>query len=302
MADGRILIGTCSWSDKSLLDSGKFYPPEAATPEGRLRYYARHFPIVEVDSSYYAIPAQRTAALWTERTPDGFVFDVKAFRLFTGHPTGADALPRDLRGALPQKQRLYYRDVPAEARDALWEQFTSALVPLASAGKLGVVLLQFPPWFRPGRESEAHLEECRARLADRRVAVEFRHAAWLAPERRQRTLAMLRDLRAAYVCVDEPQGFPSSVPPVAAVTSDVAVVRFHGRNARTWEARGLASSAERFDYVYSDAELDEWVPRLRALAEEAREVHALMNTNYQDQGVVNARRLQLRLFGDGAAD
>jgi uncharacterized protein YecE (DUF72 family) len=298
MDRSRILIGTCSWTDKSLVDSGRFYPPEAGTAETRLRYYADHFPIVEVDSSYYAMPSRRNAALWTERTPDGFLFDVKAFRLFTQHPTGLQVLPRDLRDAVPKKDRLYYRDVPPDARDALWDEFKSALLPIGSAGKLGVVLLQFPPWFKPGAPAEAHLRECRQRLDGHRLAVEFRNAAWLAPDRRDRTFAMLRDLSASYVCVDEPQGFASSVPPVTAVTADVAVVRLHGRNAATWEAKGLASSADRFNYVYSDEELDEWTPRIRELARDARSVHVLVNTNYQDQGIVNARRLQLRLFED----
>lgn len=185
--------------------------------------------------------------------------------------------------------------MPEEVKDGLWERYRRALTPLVSGGRLGMVLLQFPAWFRPGREAGAHLEGCRGRLAGPRVAVEFRHGGWLARERREATFALLRRLDAAFVCVDEPQGFASPVPPVAVSTAAVAVVRFHGRNAATWEAKGLASASERFNDRYTPEELDAWVPRILALAESAREVHLLMNTNYGDQAIVNARLLRARL-------
>ena len=294
----RMLVGTCSWADKTLVDSG-WYPPEAKTPEDRLRYYARQFPIVEVDSTYYGFPSEDNAARWVERTPDDFVFDIKAFSLFTLHPTPVRALLKDLREALPatarQKANLYYRDVPQEVRDELWRRFGEALLPLDSAGKLGVVLFQFPPWFLPGREARQHILEARERLPQYSIAVEFRNNLWLSEEGQERTLPFLRENTIPLVSVDEPQGFRSSVPPLAEATAPISVVRFHGRNYETWEARGV-SAAERFDYFYSEEELRQWAPSVRKLAEESREVHVLMNNCQKDYAVRNARQMA-RLLG-----
>lgn len=296
----RIRVGTCSWTDPQLIKAGTFYPPEANDAESRLRFYSQNFSVVEVDSSYYALPAQATARLWAERTPQDFIFHVKAFSLFTNHPTKPPSLPLDIAKALGNlpagKANLYYRDVPAELRAELWRRFRSALSPLEQAIKLGRVLLQFPPWFYPSKENHEHILECADKLKGVRCSVEFRAGSWLSEKHREGTLSFLRDNDLAFVCVDEPQGFKSSVPPVMAVTSDLALVRFHGRNAETWEKRGL-TPAQRFDWYYSKAELAEWVPKLERMASEAREVHALVNTNNSDQAVVNARLL-LGLLGD----
>lgn len=300
----RVLIGTCSWTDPTLIESGRFYPPECQTAEARLRYYAHYFPLVEVDSSYYGLPSERNAALWVERTPDGFVFDVKAFSLFTHHPTAPGALPRDIRAGLPrpvQEKRFYLRDLPPESVAELWQRFRSALLPLRTAGKLGAILLQFPPWFTISRERKAYLEAARAELEGWPVAVEFRGGGWLDGGNQDETFDLLRRMETAFVCVDEPQGFHSSAPPVAAVTAELALVRFHGRNAAAWERPGQTAS-QRFDHWYGEEELAEWVPRIRGLAEHAREMHLLMNTNYQDQGVVNARRLADILGGQTAIE
>jgi uncharacterized protein YecE (DUF72 family) len=294
----RILTGTCSWADKTLVDCGRFYPPKLKTAEERLRFYAEQFPLVEVDSSYYGLPAEKNAGLWVERTPADFTFDVKAFRLMTQHPTPPSALPKDLREALPpsiaEKKNLYPRDLPQQTIDEVWQRFASALLPLDSAGKLGVVVFQLPPWFLPGRESSDYIVEAKARLPQYRVAVEFRNGRWLSERNAERTLKLLADHNLAFICVDEPQGFENSVPPLAEATSDVALVRFHGRNNATWSQRGI-SPAERFDWLYSDAELGEWVPRVKKLAAEAREVHLLMNNCREDKAVVGARQLQALL-------
>src|SRR5215831_1368175 len=151
---GQVRVGTASWTDRTLIDSG-WYPPEASTPDKRLRYYARQFPLVEVDSTYYALPAEQTAATWRDRTPAGFTFNVKAFSLFTQHPTAVKALPADLREAVVNdgkdakdaKDRVYLKDVPPDVAGEAWERFLAALEPLRQAGKLGAILLQFPPWF-----------------------------------------------------------------------------------------------------------------------------------------------------------
>lgn len=144
-SSASILVGTASWTDKTLIACGRFYPKEARTAEGRLRYYASQFPIVEVDSSYYALPAAATSQLWVERTPHGFVMNVKAFRLFTGHQTAPAVLPKDFQQAVPREGNLFYKDTPTELRDELWRRFHEALAPLRHAGRLGLVHFQFPP-------------------------------------------------------------------------------------------------------------------------------------------------------------
>ena len=190
----RILVGTCSWADKTLVDSG-WYPTAAKTPEDRLRFYAEQFPIVEVDATYYGLPSERNAALWVERTPDDFVFDVKSYALFTQHPAALRSLPKDLREALPsalqEKRNLYYRDAPPDLRDELWARFNSALLPLDSAGKLGTVLFQFPPWFHPGGDSSDYILEAKERLGQYTIAVEFRNDRWLSERNQERTLQLL---------------------------------------------------------------------------------------------------------------
>jgi uncharacterized protein YecE (DUF72 family) len=291
---GNIFYGTSSWTDKTLLASKRFYPPGVDTPEERLRFYAERFPLVEVDSTYYALPAERNAALWAERTPPHFVFDVKAFGLLTGHPVALRSLPPRVREQLGteahEKTRLYPRDLPEQALNEVWEAFASALAPLDRAGKLGAVLFQFPPWFTNNKRNREWLRELPQRFP-LRVAVEFRGGGWMDEGRRDKTIAMLEELGLAYVVVDEPQRFKSSTPPVVACTSsDLAMLRFHGHNAETWEKPGL-TAAERFRYLYSDEELREWVPAARELAGEAKQLHVLMNNCYEDYGVRNASQL-----------
>ena len=172
-----IRIGTASWTDKSLIDSGKYYPEWVKTPADRLRHYSSDFPLVEVDSSYYAMPSRRNSELWVERTPSDFLFNIKAFRLMTTHPTQMKALPGGIREELPadlaEKRNLYYKDIPAELRADLWEMYSDALLPLDSAGKLGIVVFQFPPWFMPRHESRDHILECQERLPQYKLAVEW---------------------------------------------------------------------------------------------------------------------------------
>lgn len=296
---GRICIGTCSWTDRSLVESGLFYPPWCTSPYSRLQFYASIFPTVEVDSTYYALPSPKTSVLWAQRTPNDFIFHIKMFRLFTFHWTEPASLPRDLQPLAPAtaKGRFYLRDTSKELADALLKRFCNALMPLKEAGKLGVILLQFPPWVAPGKGALEHILSLQGRLEGFTLAVEFRNGAWLAEERREHTLQWLRAHRLVFVAVDEPQGFRSSVPPVAEVTGDVGYVRFHGRNRATWEASAQTSAA-RFDWYYSDEELEEWVPRLMAMREQARVTYALFNTNNGDQGPRNALKLA-HLLGEG---
>jgi uncharacterized protein YecE (DUF72 family) len=299
---GRILVGTCSWTDPTLIGSGAFYPTEVSTPAERLRFYAQNFPIVEVDSTYYGLASERNAALWVERTPPDFTFDLKAYALFTHHPTQVRSLPKDVREALDararEKANLYYRDLPPELRNEMWQRFASALLPLDSAGKLGVLLFQFPPWFMPGPESVDYILEVKEeRLPQYTIAVEFRNNRWLSERNYERTLHFLAEKRIPFVCVDEPQGFRSSVPPVAEATAPDALVRFHGRNQQMWERKGITAS-ERFRYLYSEGELKEWVSPIQRLAQQAERVHVLMNNCYQDHAVRNARQMA-KLLGAG---
>jgi len=290
---GQVRVGTASWTDRTLIESG-WYPPESDTPEKRLRYYARQFPLVEVDATYYALPAEQTAAAWAARTPARFTFNVKAFSLFTQHPTRVAALPADLRPAAEKAgtERVYLKDVDPSVADQAWDRFLAALEPLREVGKLGAILFQFPPWFPISRARKDYILSSAQRVAPRRVCVEFRNPTWLSPDNRQETLDFLADHQLPYVCVDMPQGYRDSIPPVLAVTSPgLAVVRLHGRSAK-WDSKDIH---ERFGYRYTDDELAEWASMVAALADEAENTHVLFNNCYRDYAQVNARQLAAML-------
>ncbi len=294
---GKISIGTASWAEKSLIDSKLFYPPEVDTAEERLRYYASQFSCVELDSSYYGIPTYETATLWVDRTPDDFTFDVKAYRLFTMHQTPLPSLPRDIREALGElakgKKNVYYNDLPEELRKEAWQHFFDGVKPLRDAGKLGYVLLQFPPWFFRSRENVEHVLHCADVLDDYTVAVEFRQGSWFYERTQSRTLSMLRENGMTLVIVDEPQGSNASVPFIPVVTNPkLSVVRLHGRNAEKWTAKGLATSAERFDYQYSEKEMREFLQPFETLADEAEELRVYFNNSYRNYAQVNAKQMQ----------
>ncbi|MFF0012979.1 DUF72 domain-containing protein [Streptomyces sp. NPDC005374] len=250
----RILVGTCSWTDPALVRSG-WYPRGRRDAEGRLRHYAERFPVVEVDGTFYALPGERNSRLWVERTPPEFVFDVKAYAPLTGHPVKQAAL----------------RDTDL---GEVWRLFAAGIEPLREAGRLGGVLFQFPPWFRPGERAERFLEETATRTAGWPVHVEFRHPSWWEGRQQDLTEALLSTYDFAAVAVDMAQQLPASLPPVTPVTSPrLSVVRFHGRSA-SW---GHGSKEDRFRYDYERAELAEWVPRLHALAGRVDRLHVLFN-------------------------
>lgn len=206
----NIQIGTTSWTDKSLIASKRFYPQGCSSAEERLRFYASQFPMVEVDSSYYALPSRSNAGKWAERTPADFTFNIKTFRLFTGYQTPPQALPKDIQQALAghfaSKRNIYYKDTPLAIRDELWRRYKDAIRPLREAGKLGAVLFQFPQWFMPGIESRAHIDECIERMAGFRLATEFRRNLWFDDSHRDQTLAFERDRSLVHVIVDAPSG------------------------------------------------------------------------------------------------
>jgi uncharacterized protein YecE (DUF72 family) len=290
-----VRCGIAGWIDKELIGSGEFYPPEATSSEDRLRFYASQFPLVEVDSSYYGMPSRKNSELWVERTPPGFTFDVKSFSLFTQHPTNAKALPPEVREGIPaevaEKKSFYLEQLPEDVIDAAWDAFREALEPLRGSGRLGAVFFQFPPWFYPSTRSLAYIEQCQERMFGFQIAVEFRRRTWLDGSHAEGTLQFLRARDIPYVTVDSPQGFESAMPPIYETTSSrLAVVRFHGRNRQNWNVKGAPPSV-RFQHNYSDAELEEWVPRIRAMEEQVAEVHAIMNNNYSNWAPTNARRL-----------
>lgn len=296
---GRIRIGTAGWTDKTLLAPGVFYPQSADSPEERLRYYASRFPLVEIDSSYYGLPVRRNSELWIERTPDGFMFDIKAYALMTGHPTDVARLPKTLREALPAnlatEKRVYARDLPLEIYDEVWTIFRDAIEPLAAAGKLGSVLLQYPQWFTPSSAARNELLQARDRLAGVPCTIELRNKAWFEDRARDRTLEFLRDHSLPYVVVDEPQGLPNSVPPIAAVTApSLAIVRFHGRRDDMWNRRGV-SVADKYRYLYDRDELATWVPHVLEIAEKADETHVVFNNCYANYGTTNALEMSAML-------
>jgi uncharacterized protein YecE (DUF72 family) len=296
----RILVGTSSWTDKTLIECGRFYPPTITTPEERLRFYASQFPIVEIDSSYYGIPSVENAQRWVERTPSGFVFNIKAYRLFTRHQTPLVSMGRDLGQASgATKKNVYDKDLPADVTMELWRQFRAVLEVLRAAGKLGAVHMQFAPWVAFHPETFAYLEHCRAMLAGYTVAVEFRNATWFNSEKHtSRTLTFERENGFVNVVVDEPQGVPNSIPAVWKVTNPaLGLVRLHGRNRGTWNRKGLKSSAQRFDYEYDDDELRDLAGDIEDLSSNTASTHVLCNINYQDQGQRAARKLTQILDG-----
>jgi uncharacterized protein YecE (DUF72 family) len=295
----ELRIGTCSWADDAL--SKHWYPK--GTPAGeRLAYYAQHFDTVEVDSTYYRLPGEEMVARWAERTPDDFVMHVKAFGLMTRHPVKLEALPPDLRDEAPTDDKGRVERPSREFRGEVFRRFLEALEPLRSTGKLGGILFQFPSYVVYKDRSLDYLQWAREQLGDDEMLVEFRHVSWLDDEHRDETLRFLEELGATHVIVDAPriEGAKNLVSTVLALTSPTTYVRFHGRNAETWNKRG-GSAAERFDYLYSQDELQEWVGPLRELAGQAEQAYAFFNNNATSpdgrggrmaQAAANAKELQ----------
>jgi len=295
----EIRIGTCSWADEAL---SKHWYPKGLPAGERLAHYAQHFDTVEVDSTYYRLPAEEMVRRWAERTPDDFVMHVKAFGLMTRHPVKLEALPPDLRDEAPTDDKGRVERPSREFRGEVFRRFLDALEPLRSEGKLGGILFQFPSYVVYKDRSLDYLQWAREQLGDDEMLVEFRHVSWLDDEHRDETLRFLEELGATNVIVDAPriEGAKNVAPTVLALTSPTAYVRFHGRNAETWNKRG-GSASERFDYLYSEEELEEWVAPLRELAGQAEQAYAFFNNNATSpdghggrmaQAAANAKQLQ----------
>ncbi|HEY8425709.1 MAG TPA: DUF72 domain-containing protein [Limnochordales bacterium] len=250
-----IIIGTSGYAYDDW--KGPFYPRDLK-PSDYLAYYARFFRFTELNVTYYRNPSPFMLARVADKTPDGFEFAVKAFSGITHERADLE-----------------------EAR-----RFRAALVPLEERRKLACVLLQFPNSFRPGPEAFDYLRRLREVLADVPVAVEFRHRGWVEGEQ---GFALLEELGAGFVAVDEPR-IGTLMPPIARATGPLAYVRFHGRNREKWWHHQQAY--ERYDYLYSTEELQEWVPRLVSLEAQTGRVYVAMNNHYQAKSVINARMLE----------
>ena len=280
-----VRIGTCSWADDALV---KHWYPKGVTAKERLAWYAQHFSTVEVDSTFYRVPDEGMVQGWADRTPDGFVMHVKAFGLMTRHPVRLEQLPPDLREGMPLDHRGRVDRPPRELRALVFRAFLEALEPLRQAGKLGGVLFQLPPYVVPKPASFDYLEWAHEQMDGDEMLVEFRHRDWFAEEHRTEVLAWLEERGMSYVTVDAPRLEGGNVPQtMVAVTGPTAYVRFHGRNAATWNKRGGGAS-ERFDYLYGPEELEEWVEPLRELASTAQRTYAFFNNNNQTNGVAQA--------------
>jgi uncharacterized protein YecE (DUF72 family) len=303
----EVRVGISSWTDAALIEEGSFYPRKSMTADARLRFYASVFDTVEINSSFYAIPDPRYARAWVERTPPGFVFNIKAYSLMTGHHPRAATLPAELQRALPdtarrtQRGEIHASAFAPEALEQCFRLYRAAIAPLADGGKLGYVLFQFAPWVRFDEARLAFVASLPERLPGLAVAVEFRDATWF-PEHAQETLGVLRAARIAHVVVDAPFT-PNAVPRVAAATAPVAVFRLHGRNAGGWlrQLRGEEPSVrEKYDYLYTEDELRDLLPEVAAIADETERVFIAFNNNNRAYPVVNALMMR-RLLGQPVA-
>jgi len=296
-----IRIGTCSWTEKSLLQSGDFYPTDAKTAEARLRYYAENFNTVEVDSSYYAIPDIRTAQLWADRTPDNFLFHIKVYGALTGHGIDPRTLPVDIAASLPadQRQRKFINIGEPELLRAIAQRFRDALRPLQSQNKLGLMVFQFSQQFHYRTSNMDYLVDCKELMEGLPVAVEFRHGSWLKPDKRDSVMRFLQEYQMIYVTADEPQyGSLATVPFLPEVTASIAYFRFHGRNKQNWLRKGIETSL-RYDYRYSEEELMEFKAVVSDTDMRAKVTYAMFNNCHGSSAVRNAGRLKQLLQTPG---
>jgi len=281
----QFLVGTASWTDPTLVKSDTFYPSALKTAEERLRFYAAQFNTVEVDATYYALVSERNAELWADRTPPGFVFNIKAFAMLTQHPVDGARLPAAMRSMLPANERAAtrLRHPPRQALEMAFGMFWSALEPLRASSKLGHLLFQFPPYFTARASNLDYLAGLKARMPGAAIAVEFRHNSWFDGAQKAETMRFLERHGLTFVSIDTP---PATVESVFAVTGAEAYVRFHGRNRENWYKRD-GGAAERFKYLYAEAELAEWADRLKALGG-VRRASVIFNNCYSNFGVMNA--------------
>jgi uncharacterized protein YecE (DUF72 family) len=289
-----IHVGTCSWTEKTLLQSGEFYPGAARTAEDRLRYYASCFDTVEVDSTYYAIPSKHTTYLWAGRTPENFIFHIKAYGALTGHGIDPKTLPKDIFDHLSEKDKtgthIYIKE--PHLLQTIADRFKEALLPLQQSHKLGVLVFQFPPWFHYKTENFDFILNCKERMPGLSLAVEFRHGSWLTADRDSSTLRFFREHQLTYITADEPQfGNLATIPFSPNVTSETAYFRFHGRNSENWLKKGIETSL-RYAHLYSEKELKEFMPSLHGADKKAKVTYTMFNNCHGGFAMRNALRMK----------
>jgi uncharacterized protein YecE (DUF72 family) len=288
----HILVGTASWSDPGFVE--RWYPQGMPANE-RLRWYADHFEMVEVNSTFYSVPDLRTVQRWCAITPDQFIFDVKLHQLFSFHSTPAKLLPPALQRQVETDDKGRVR-VTDSIREKLLDSFLEPVELLWSAGKLGALLLQLSPAFSPRKHNLNELGPLLVRLHNYAVVIEFRNRNWATGEQLGLTLDFLREHRASFVNVDAPEAehFTIMPPELSEVTNpEIAYLRLHGRDAKAYTTGKTV--AARFNYDYTDAEVDEVAKRSRKLAKEARDVHVVFNNNALDYAPRAAARLRKAL-------
>jgi uncharacterized protein YecE (DUF72 family) len=292
---GRILVGTSSWSDPGFV---KEWYPQGMAARDRLPWYAERFRLVEVNSTFYAVPDRATVRRWCAITPDGFKFDVKVHRALSRHSASLDSLPPELRDEARTNERGRVILTP-ELEETLARRLVEECAPLPDEGKMGAWLVQLTPAFAPRRRKLSELNGLVDALAPHPVAIELRHRGWVSEKRRDETLAWFSERNVAFVGVDAPPGDHVPIMPsdLDAVTrDDLAYLRLHGRNTDGYLTG--TSVAERFGWRYADDELEEVAGRARGLAEQAGEVHVAFNNNRDDDAPTAAQRFQALLGQD----
>jgi len=288
----KILVGTASWSDPGFVE--RWYPKKMPAGE-RLQWYAQHFKMVEVNSTFYSVPEPRMVERWCTATPNDFTFDVKLHQLFSFHSTPAKLLPPDLQRRADTDAKGRVKSTP-DLREALLKTFLRATSIFHDTGKLGVFLLQLSPAFSPRKHGLGELERLTEMLRDYDVAIEFRNRNWATGDQLQSTIDFLQKHQAIFVNVDGPASdhfmvMPSDIDEVT--NADVAYLRLHGRNAKAYITGKTV--AARFDYDYGENEIAEVAQRSRKLAKEARELHVIFNNNNLDYAPRAALRLRKAL-------
>lgn len=284
-----VMVGASSWSERTLVHESGWYPRRSMKAAERMAYYASRLSLVEIDATERFPPTPDLSRQWVERTPPGFTIDVRAWTLLTGGAALPDSLWEDLREEirpeLRDRRRLYLSHLTAAGQEESWARFRHALAPLHRAGRLGAVMLRYPGWLQPGDTARSLMRRARAALADYPLAVELPHPRWTEGRACEETLSFLEDEHLGFVCVDAP-----GAPPVVATTSDLAVVRFYGRNPGNWDGPDL-TIAQRYAYRYSTEELARWVEPVLELADAAPNVHLLFANTFRDDAVTNAAEL-----------
>jgi len=296
-----IRIGTCSWTEKTLVQTGDFYPRGINTAKERLEFYGSNFDTVEVDATYYAIPDISVSRLWNDVSPEGFTFHLKVYGALTGHGINPKTLAPDLRAMVAQSQQkkdYVSIDKNSPLIGCIAKRFIEFASPLYESGKLGVIVFQYPPWFFYNEKNIGFILENRDIMEGLPVAVEFRHGSWLnPPDRAQKMFRLLDKEGIVYICADEPQyGSLATVGFIPEVTAQTAYFRLHGRNKQNWLKRNV-QTASRYDYNYSNEELQQMIPAFINTQNTARQTFVMFNNCHGSKAVNNAITLKQIIGG-----